>query len=362
MGTPVDVIISWYATSAQLTSKLAMLQRPYKLIEMPIPDGKHYLTQVQNYGWPHPLRGILQHYGVDSPLRCAAIGFSEGCQGVRALLASADAGYIEHVFAIDGMQCSWIGGQPNSNRDNICCPGTPALSNCIGNLIASANLASRGPSAVGDAPPGQHYFTLTHSSIVPPNSPSTTEVAHMILDTLFKSGWPTQSLPDGILGAVHDPPVSYNSHGQKTTYDHAPSKYAAGQHGLTVLGYSNVDPRGYNDHLYQAYSVLPTVFEKLLVPRWNAIDPTQPTCTSGTVSALPAPGATCNPISPARLPDGYMADPVDASLNANQFTPAESGAPGSTTALEGLLMAGASAAGAWGVWKLLDWLWERHAR
>jgi len=46
-----------------------------------------------------------------------------------------------------------------------------------------------------------------------------------------------------------------------------------------VLGYDNVDPQGYADHIYQARVILPIAVGRFLAARWSAVDPRDPAAT-----------------------------------------------------------------------------------
>lgn len=295
---PTDVIISWFGSVPQ--SVQAKFQRPTRFLDMPVPEGQHYGDQAQSFGWPHPLRGILKKFGVTKPKRVAVFGFSQGCQGVISLLKSQDAGYIEHAMMFDGLHCSWYPGiGPNEGRSNI--EGT-----CLGAATAFAELAAKGPVAIGGNPPGQHYFTLTHSSVIPPNYPATFDTAREIIARLWEDA-PEADLPPGTVGMTFDPP--WIAKGIKYTQDTI--RYAVGQNGLTIMGYNNIDPAGAADHIYQGNIVLKTVLEKLLAPRWNDVDPSAPACTgSGTMGA-----AACNPSAPVTIPDDFFEHPDDASID-----------------------------------------------
>jgi hypothetical protein len=124
---------------------------------------------------------------------------------------------------------------------------------------------------------------------------------------------PTPDLPAGLVGQVYDPP--WVAKGIK--YDHDTNRYAAGQNGLVILGYDNIDPAGTADHIYQGNVVLRNVIEKLLAPRWNEIDPTASTC--GATGAVQGP--SCNPVAPVIIPPDYFDHPQDASIDWAKFMP-----------------------------------------
>lgn len=301
MPDPTDVIISWFGSvPAEVRSKFS---QPTRFIDMPVPDGQHYADQAHGLGWPHPLRGILQKFGVSNPKRVCVFGFSQGCQGVLQILKSQDAGYIEHAMMFDGLHCSWYpGSTPNDARNNI--EGT-----CLGTATAFAALAAKGPLAIGGNPPGQHYFTLTHSSIIPPTYPATFDTAREIIARLWEDP-PDAELPPGTVGMTFSPPWMARG----ISYSRDTNRYAIGQNGLVILGYDNLDPAGTADHIYQGNVVLKTVLEKLLVPRWNAVDPSAPSCGTGTGSGTTG-GPQCNPTAPVTIPEDFFQNPQDASTD-----------------------------------------------
>jgi len=345
-----DVIFSWFC-GGTVEKNVSLFTRPTRHIALPVPDGQHYMAQFQEQadggwrigGWPHPLRAMIAraNMNVEDVGRVALVGFSQGCQGVRAVLASQDAGFVEHAIAIDGIHSSWNGGTANAERSNVEMSG-------LGPWIGYADMASRGAVAIGGRPPGNHYCTITHSAIVPP-FPSTTETAKIILDKLFGSGWPHPSFGNCSLYVSHADPVVIKG----VSYPDSAVRYSAGQHGLVVVGYSNLDAAsgGVADHIYQANEVLPRVMRCLLAPRWNEIDPNAPTCTSPGVA-----GPQCNGTAPVLVSSDASAD---ASIDWQKI----SGAPPSPASSSGAL---AFAAGLVGVpvavysgWRMYHWLRAR---
>ena len=326
MGSPTDVVITWMASPPSDAWVKARFDHPVRFLPMPMPHdptdedkwGQHYKEQFQWQpsedhpwvigGWPHPLRAIFQKYGVTNPLRVAVIGFSQGCQGVGTILRSQDAGYVEHAIAIDGIHCSWYPGKtPNEARDNI----EPS---CLGTWKAAAALAARKPMAMGGLPPGQRYLTITHSGITPSDYPSTSDTARAIMAATWEDP-PYPDLPHGLVGMNLDPP--FTAKGYKYTHD--TNTYAAGEGGLTILGYGNLDPSGAADHIYQGQVVLLNVIEKLLAARWNATDPLAPTCGGQASGATGGP--SCNPVAPVAIPPDYFKDPQDASIDWAKYMP-----------------------------------------
>jgi hypothetical protein len=361
-----DVIISWFGAVPAAT--LALFTRKPRVIPMPLPHddsdpkGQHYGDQFQLApsaehpwvigGWPHPLAAILRRYGVTDPGRICVFGFSQGCQGVLQMLKSQDAGYIEHAMMFDGLHCSWYPGTgPNEGRSNI-------ASTCLGVAVAAAVNAAKGPIAIGTNPPGQHYFTLTHSSIIPPTFPSTTDTAREVMARVWDDP-PDVVLPPGTIGATFNPPWIAKG----VSYVQDTIRYTAGQNGLTILGYNNIDPTGVADHIYQGNVVLKTMLDKLLVPRWNGVDTSLPTCSvaSGSGQAGDAGAAACNPVAPVVVPGDYFKTPVDASLDWLDYVP-EVSEPSEVNVAGVVLSAAIGAGVALGIKELYDFLKRRWAR
>lgn len=351
-----DIIFSWFM-GGEFDKVSHLFQRPTKHFPMPIPAGQKYGEQLTgaDWGWPHPLRKMIAMAGLtpETTGRIALMGFSQGCQGVRMILKSQDAAYVEHAMAFDGIHGNWIGGSPNKRRDNV-----PPES--VGPWIAYADLASRGAVAVGGSPPGKRYCTITHSSIVPPGYPSTTDTAKILLNKLFGSGWPHGSFSeDCSMTVYHDPPINLTpSLTHKTiSYSQSATSYWSRQHGLTVVGYNNMDPSGAADHVYQGNVLSVRALRCLLIPRWNDIDPNAPAC--GVVGVA---GPSCNSEAPVMLVAG---EPQDASLNWAQYydgtrQPTPSSSLTRTSAGVALGLAGAAGA-TYGTWRLYRWLRDRKS-
>ncbi len=314
MADTVDVVLSYFSSVPKEVQ--ALFTRPTRFVALPVPDGQHYLIQLQENpksqadwrlgGWPHPLRAIFNRYGISNPGRVAVMGFSQGVQGVNAILRSEDAGYIEHVLMFDGLHCSWTGGKPNEGRSNI-------EQTCLASAKAAAQLAAKGPTAIAGMPPGQHHFTLTHSSIIPPGFPATSDTAREIIASLWMDP-PEVELPSGMSGQTFDPPWVANN----VVYAQDTMTYAVGENGCTILGYKNIDPMGTADHIYQSKIVLPAVLSKLLVPRWNGVNPSDPICGVGSASGQTG-GDACSPNGTVAIPYDYFSDPQDASLQWQKF-------------------------------------------
>lgn len=303
-----DVIITWGMSDIRAEWKTRFgFTRPVQYISLPTPDGQHYGAQIAEFG-PNPVLEVCRQRGIH-PLRVMVCGFSESCQGVRAMVASKDGLIIEHAIYIDGIHCSWSGdGKPNQQRSNI-------APSCLGPIIAQADLAARGPVAVAGLPAKRRYCTITHSGIVPPTYPSTTDTARAILDKLFASGWPVAQVPAAMRSI---PTTTING----TPYNDTPLDHWAGQLGLTVLGYKNLSPDGKADHIYQGNMIYPAVIQNFLVPRWNSQEPTH--AATGDLVASQSVGTdeheTLNPDDPLVVPD----QPTEEALDWQKYyTPQE---------------------------------------
>lgn len=255
-----DVIVSWFASVPD--DAKAAFQRPTQYLQLPAPPNRAYGQAVQDLGWPRPLRGAIQKYlPGTTPLRIALLGFSEGCHGLRNLLNSGDAGYVDAVLAIDGVHTPYVNKKVDPNTME------PWL--------------RFGVRAIDDLA----LFVDTHSSIVPPGYASTTETADWLWDELT-NGAPAGTkppMPDLSVGpaSVHVPAGPATGQDRTVQYPAPPWQAFKRFGGFVVLGCDNLDTGGGQaDHIYQAHYVLPLVIEKFLADRWNNMDPH-------------APGASC---------------------------------------------------------------------
>ena len=325
MSTAADVVICWSFAPVPKAQQ-AMFQRPTRFVVLPTPDGQHYATQVQAFG-ANPVRGILQKYapGV-TPLRIATLGFSESCQGPRALLASGDGGRIDTAIAIDGIHAQYVDQQKG--------------------IVAGAQLAPWGAFAKAAAQDNRRLCCITTSSIEPPTFASTTATANWIwryatgTDDVIR----TEELPPGIWLQAIDPPyvVAAGAVKDKTTgkiafqwprteYTVAPTRRYRRANGLLILNYRNNDPSGIGDHRLQAAIILPTMVQTFLASRWNLNEPSAGTCF--TVAGV-GDTASCVPNEHATVVDPtYMQDPTPKPLEIPSIGPTPlPGAPSDTAA------------------------------
>lgn len=250
-----DVVISWSFATVPAAQKAAF-ERPTTFVELPTPAGRKYGQQVQGFGWPMPLKGILAKYapGVE-PLRIAALGFSESCGGVGVLLKSDDGGKFDAAIALDGIHTA---------------PGKQLQPAALAQWVAFARRAAEG---VG-------LCVITHSSVVPPYA-STTQTANYIWEqaaetTDYVAIPAAQSLPGGAYSTTIGPPLS-NSPYTITYADNAELAIEPRRaNGLVVLGWKNKDGPGYADHRRQANPIREAVLTRYLAARWNNIDPSDP--------------------------------------------------------------------------------------
>jgi hypothetical protein len=290
MATEADVVISWFSTGKVAQQAFG---RPTVFIQMPTPAGQKYKAQIDALG-QQPLNTILKQYAPDiRPMRVACLGFSEGCQGVRALLSSPDGGRIDGAIAIDGIHAQYQQGSKTK--------------------IVPAYLTPWG--AFGKrAAQGRTLLAITASSIVPPGFASTTETAawiwRYVTDSDKESA--TSPIPEALLQPFN-PPVTIkggqDSAGNKwptVTYTQPPVTTFRRDHGLVITNYADLDPSGHQDHIFQAQRVLPVILSSFLADRWNSISPDSGICTlAGPMDGEEAATANgCFP--PAMLSDMYL--------------------------------------------------------
>lgn len=248
-----DVVITWSFAPVPESVRGAF-QRPTRFVALPTPQGRLYGAQLRSYGWPTPVRGLLKRYAPDvTPLRVAALGFSESCSGVLGLLRSGDGARFDAAVAVDGIHTA-----PAKAPDPV----------ALEAWVSFAKLAAH----------AERLCVITHSSIQPPYA-STTATAAYIWEHV--TGGPEPDDFPAVRGVeaaattvrVGSPParVPYT-----VNYPEPAQQLPRRLNGLVVLGYDNVDPQGYADHIYQAKAILPIVVARFLAARWNAIDPKNP--------------------------------------------------------------------------------------
>jgi len=353
-----DLIISFFAGSPLLSTKLKQLQHDYILFE-PQVSGRQYQQFVSNAGGSViGLFGKAMKQG-DTIGRVALIGFSEGCQGVSAVLNCSDASAIDAVIPIDGIHRQF--------SDPLHLTLNPAT---LSNYLAFAKLAAQTPPSVD---PNGKLMVISHSSIgaasLPAGMASTTQTANLIyqeitsnnpppvietqgcgwycpaavhLSNLASIVWPNADLPIG----TTLPGATITQAGWTTVRPTAPesgnlppatfswSGFADGWIDRRVVnnfyifgwGYDTPnktkDPTGNRDHVFQAQMVLPAVAAEMLVKRWN------PSCTSGaSTSGLGADmctqgGGTAYGAQPKKqLPNDYQGIQIPALVETCPVPP-----------------------------------------
>jgi hypothetical protein len=248
-----DVVIAWSFAPVPAAVR-SVFQRPTRFIELPTPQGRKYGDQVRGFASPTPLRGILRRYAPDvTPLRAAVLGFSESCAGALALLKSADGARLDAAIAIDGIHTA-------PERE----PSTAALAP----WVSFATLAAQ----------AERLCVITHSSIQPPYASTTATAAHIwsiATGSDQQRDFPAVrelEIPSAQV-RVGSPPAARP---YVVEYPRPALQPPRRLNGLVVLGFDNIDPAGYADHIYQARHVLPAVVARFLAGRWSAVDPRDP--------------------------------------------------------------------------------------
>ncbi len=272
-STPADVIFGFYADSPFFQAALGKFRRPTRYIGLPAGPAIRASDLIEK-NEPSPLLKIARSHGVE-PIRMAAIGFSIGCSGVGACLASSDGPKLDAAIGIDGIHTSWT-----DQRQGIF--------NSAGLLPWQAY----GARAAG----GSGLCLISTSSIVPPSFVGTTVTSDYLWQAITGSGAVTaedwgpaavlqyRSFPPYVVPAGQSKDKTYRW-GQ-TIYNAAPIARYRQKGSLVVYNFNNLDPSGHNDHIYQAQVILPLLLTEYLALRWNVNDPATGTCSSGTLSGL----------------------------------------------------------------------------
>lgn len=277
-----DVVLTWFADSPKLSvvAKSAFT-RPTVFLAMPagfVPEldaggqpvigadgkpkmkGRDYDGQITAYG-PKALRAIIAKYAPGlEPLRVCLVGFSQGCQGVRAALRHGESARVDAVLAIDGIHA----GYPKGDKTKLVAPDvTPYV--------------AYGAAAREDG----RLFVISTSSIVPGGFASTTQTANFLWRAVTGQDADIQEhdLPPGFWAHEEVPPVAIKFQCIKEQiYTQALSYRYRNVGGFVINNYVNQDPTGCADHIYQAHHVLPLIAHDFLAARWNAQPPTEGVC------------------------------------------------------------------------------------
>jgi len=315
-----DVVIAWNHGAFPPAAKAAFT-RPTRIINLPNPvTGENWSSVVTAFG-PSPIRGILAKYapGV-TPLRVGLLGFSASCAGVAAVLGSADGGYIDAVYACDGIHTSYTN------------PSKPGGEMKTAGLQPWLNF---GALAVQNA----RLFLISHSSVVPSITDangtrfyaSTTETANWLWKTLTSSDDPYAAQPPMPDLKVGPTSISSAVNGPQRTVEYAGPVYKRKNRddGLIIWGLSNVDKyAGTTDHVYQAKMMMPAILAQVFAARWNSIDPKAPgqSCFIGGPPIHPAdffmPVGAADCAQSVILPADYMATKEASPLPSSNVAPA----------------------------------------
>lgn len=232
------------------------------------------------------LQNAKTEVSANDQFRVCLVGFSEGCQALKALLSpqpggvGMDATYIDSVLAIDGIHCmkpTWV--DPNDGKTKAC--SASCVKAEMEGWIAYANLAAW--SASPGADPSRMLVVTNSATAGPPCCYSTTWTSRFIYNSTIAgiSANPTPPLPPGIWSMPHNPPFTLSAwkatwgSGPATVYNKSPTKSYSGTGNLWIIGYDNIDTQGsgHNDHVYQCQVVMPLMLERFLAPRWNGMSP-----------------------------------------------------------------------------------------
>lgn len=212
----------------------------------------------------------------DSIGRVCVMGFSNGCIGVDEVLRKNDSAKIDLVLAIDGVHGAYMGDGKTLNP--------VAYKRFLNHAAHVAMQPSESPAAP--------VMCVTHSSIVPPGFPSTTETANFIWDKALSVAGNVAPM----LNCGYDcPPVVNVSELAQLAYDKKLCSsvgtgcfhwdgFADGWYdrralgNLFVMGWGDDkdgkittrDPSGNADHIYQGRVILAELLKHFAVLRWNA--------------------------------------------------------------------------------------------
>ena len=315
-----DVVIAWNHGAFPPAAKTAFT-RPTRIINLPNPiAGENWSSVVTAFG-PSPIRGILAKYapGV-TPLRVGLLGFSASCAGVAAVLGSSDGGYIDAVYACDGIHTSYTN------------PSKPGGEMKTAGLQPWLNF---GALAVQNA----RLFLISHSSVVPSITDangtrfyaSTTETANWLWKTLTSSDDPYAAQPPMPDLKVGPTSITSSVNGPQRTVEYAGPVYKRKNRddGLIIWGLSNVDKyAGTTDHVYQAKMMMPAILAQVFAARWNSIDPKAPgqSCFIGGPPIHPAdffmPVGAADCAQSVILPADYMSTKEASPLPSSNVAPA----------------------------------------
>lgn len=307
-----DLIVSFLSSVPDAVAGL-FASRPLMLVS-PVaqkatahwPGGRQgYHQWISQYadGQGNVIPGMAQAAGLppgDTVGRVCVMGFSNGCIGVDEVLRRPDSAKIDLVLAVDGIHGAYL----NQGGQKVL--AASAYKRFLNHAAYVLNQPASSPTSPA--------MVVTHSSIVPPGFPSTTETADFIWSQAM-----TRAVP-GVetLGCGYDCGPVRNvialsetcfAGGRKIcssvgTGCFTWSGFADGWYdrrvanNFFVMGWgadkggkiTTVDPSGNADHIFQGRAILPELLKHFAVKRWNA------DCGAVvTAAAVAFDASTCKP-------------------------------------------------------------------
>lgn len=209
----------------------------------------------------------------DTMGRVLVMGFSNGCIGVDETLRANDSVKIDCVLAVDGIHGAYT--HASGKKELNAASYKRFLNHGVHVLRRSADDTT------------SPVMVVTHSSIVPPGFPSTTETADFIWEKVWPMRLPGTKAPCSwpCIPAVHENNLAlvYQAKTIKTTKAFTWSGFADGWYdrrianNFAVWGWGDLrdgaivtrDPAGTADHIFQGQFVLHELIKEFAVRRWN---------------------------------------------------------------------------------------------
>jgi hypothetical protein len=287
-----DLIVSFLSSVPDAVMGM-FAQRPLSLVS-PVaqkasgkwPGGRQgYHQWVSQYadGDGNVIPGMAKAAGLgpgDTIGRVCVMGFSNGCIGVDEVLRRPDSAKIDLVLAVDGIHGAYL----NQGGQRV------LAASAYKRFLNHAAYVLNQPSDSRKSP----VMVVTHSSIVPPGFPSTTETADFIWTQAMSRATPVvQTLGCGydcapVRNVVALSQLAFPG-GKKICSSVGSgcftwSGFADGWYdrrvanNFFVMGWgreldgkvTTVDPSGNADHIFQGRAILPELLKHFAVRRWNA--------------------------------------------------------------------------------------------
>ena len=266
--------------------------------------GNVFPTVFKQFGAGLPAGSTLGRVGV--------VGFSRGGIGARETLRANDAGNIDAVIICDGVHGSYI----DPFKKSLFAPQYSPI-------IAAGTAAAKN---TGSAP----LCMITHSSIIPPGFPSTTETSNLLWDEVLKTApanyestyWADldRLAYPGETGVIRDGsfgPVAWSAFDDSWFDRRSANNFSVfgwgdpnGKGGVRVR---DVAGGGHCDHIFQARKVLPALLEFYVARRWNS--------ALGGTSGIGASFGALGDDSGAQEYDAKAQQPLVAPGGLTQYIP-----------------------------------------